>query len=134
MGSVSRTDTDRIRRALLANHRRVGRNRASARSRSPRLRPVAIASSAPVAAKVGAEPSEAMAPASSRWPLQRQPVDRVRAQGEQVGQVADRGKAVWPTSSTGTEPRNRDRSSSTYCGKRDRLATISTERRSSRRR
>ena len=59
------TAPTRMPRALPPNHRRVGRNRGSARSRSPRLRPVATASRAPVAVNAGADPSEARPAASS---------------------------------------------------------------------
>ena len=63
----STTETDRMRRALPPNQRRVGRKRAIARSSSPRRATGQIASIGPGAAIAGA-PSSATATASSRGP------------------------------------------------------------------
>ncbi len=62
--------------------------------------------------------------ATLRWRPRREPVEGVGAEGEQVGQLADRrelraGRTARPAPS----PRTRDRSSSTYWAKRERLAT-----------
>ena len=54
---------------------------------------------------------------------QQEPVEAVGRQRQQVGELADRRKHRAAISSTGTRPANSDRSSSTACGVRDRLAT-----------